>query len=279
VTWTIVGTNYGPATSTGFVLADQLPAGVGFVSATASPGLTCTTPAVGASGAITCTAPSVPATPAEGSSLTLKIVTTVDTTATAGTVLLNIATVNGDQPEPVPDPHVNRDTAAALVVTPDNPNPTPVPPTYPNPGGPPEPPHPDIRPPVPPRGAAGTRLALKKVASPRTASVGSSVAYTLRVTNIAEASALKVKVCDTPPSGLTIASAPGFRRSGRSVCTTISKLVVGATRTFHLTAIVRSGSPGVRTNRATADASNTPAVHASAATRVVAPPPPPPGLG
>ena len=36
LTWHVVGTNHGPGTSTGFVLADQLPAGVGFVSATAS---------------------------------------------------------------------------------------------------------------------------------------------------------------------------------------------------------------------------------------------------
>ena len=74
LTWTVVGTNYGPATSTGFVLADQLPAGVQFVRATASGALTCTTPAVGSSGAVTCTAPSVPAAPAAGSSLTLTIV-------------------------------------------------------------------------------------------------------------------------------------------------------------------------------------------------------------
>ena len=53
VTWSIVATNYGPATSTSFVLADQLPARVGFVSATASPSLTCTYPAVGSSAAIT----------------------------------------------------------------------------------------------------------------------------------------------------------------------------------------------------------------------------------
>ena len=42
------GTNYGPATSTGFVLADSLPPGVSFVSASGQPGaLTCTTPPVG----------------------------------------------------------------------------------------------------------------------------------------------------------------------------------------------------------------------------------------
>ena len=77
ITWHVVGTNYGPAVSTNFVLADQLPPGVEFVSATHGPALTCTTPPVGSSGKITCTAPSVPAAPADGSSLTLTIVATV----------------------------------------------------------------------------------------------------------------------------------------------------------------------------------------------------------
>src|SRR4029079_15220757 len=69
LTWRVVGTNQGPGTSTGFVLADQLPAGGGFVSASATTPLSCSTPAVGSSGAVTCTAPSVPAKPADGSSL------------------------------------------------------------------------------------------------------------------------------------------------------------------------------------------------------------------
>jgi uncharacterized repeat protein (TIGR01451 family) len=102
VTWKIVGTNYGPATSTGFVLADQLPPGVSFVSATAESPLTCTTPPVGGSGAVTCTAPSVPAKPADGSSLTLTIVATVPAGTADGTLLLNVATVSGDQNEPAP---------------------------------------------------------------------------------------------------------------------------------------------------------------------------------
>lgn len=282
VTWNIVATNHGPATSTGFVLADQLPAGVGFVSATASAPLSCTTPAVGASGSITCTAASVPATPAAGSSLTLTIVTTVNPTVLAGSVLLNITTVNGDQPEPVPDPHSNRDTAAALVVTPANPDPAPAPIPAPDPNGPPEPPHPDIRPPVPPRGDAGTRLRLRKVATPRSVPVGGKVFYALRVANIGEASALGIRVCDTPPAGVTIVSAPGFHRSGRSVCTTLSNLAVLAAKVFRLTGRVASGPPGNRINHATVTASDAPAAHASATTRVTpAPPspPPPPGLG
>lgn len=282
VTWNIVATNHGPATSTGFVLADQLPPQVSFVSATASAPLSCTTPPVGASGSITCTAASVPATPAAGSSLTLRVVTTVNETATAGAVLLNIATVNGDQPEPVPDPNPNRDTAAALVVTPDIPDPTPVPVPTPDPDGPPQPPHPNIRPPTPPLGAAGTQLALRKVASPRTVPLGGNVRYALRVDNIGEASALRVRVCDSPPAGVTIVSAPGFHRTGRSVCTTLSRLGVLAAKVFHLTAHVASGPTGLRTNHATVTASNAPVAHASAATRVTprpASPAPPAGLG
>jgi uncharacterized repeat protein (TIGR01451 family) len=278
VTWQIVATNYGPATSTGFILADQLPAGVSFVSATASAPLTCTTPPLGASGSITCTAASVPAKPAAGSSLTLTIVTTVNETATAGTVLLNIATVNGDQPEPVPDPHSNRDTAAALVTTPVIPDPAPGPIPTPEPNGPPEPPHPNIRPPAPPPGHAGTQLMLRKVATPRSVPAGGDVFYALRVANIGEASALGVRVCDSPPAGVTIVSAPGFHRSGLSVCTRLSRLGVLATKVLRLTARVASGSPGMRTNHATVTASNAPAAHASATTRVT-PAAAPPGLG
>jgi uncharacterized repeat protein (TIGR01451 family) len=285
VTWNIVATNYGPATSTGFVLADQLPAGVGFVTATASSPLSCTTPALGASGPIRCTAASVPATPAAGSSLTLTIVTTVNATAPAGTVLLNVATVNGDQPEPIPDPHANRDTAAALVVTVATPDPAPVPIPTPDPNGPPEPPHPNIRPPTPPVGPAGTRLTLRKLATPRTVPVGGDVLYTLRVANTGEASALRVRVCDSPPAGVTIAATPGFHRSGHSVCTTLSNLGVLATKVFRLPATVTSGSPGNRTNHATVTASNAPAAHANVTTRitpaprVTQPPAPPLGLG
>ncbi len=111
--------------------------------------------------------------------------------------------------------------------------------------------------------------------------VGGKVFYALRVANIGEASALRVRVCDTPPAGVTIVSAPGFHRSGRSVCTTISSLAVLAAKVFRLTARVTSGPPGNRTNHATVTASDAPAAHASATTRVTPPPPsaPPPELG
>ena len=129
LTWHVTGTNHGPGTSTGFVLADQLPAGVVFVSATASPALMCTSPAVGSTGgSVICTAPSVPAAPAQGSSLTLAIVGTVSSSATDGATLLNVVTVNGNEPEPVPDPHPNRDIVPTRVVVPPTPTPPPPPP-------------------------------------------------------------------------------------------------------------------------------------------------------
>ncbi len=271
VTWSIVATNYGPATSTGFVLADQLPARVGLVSATASPSLTCTYPAAGTSGAITCTAPSIPAAPAAGSSVTLTVVTSVPATTPDGTVLTNVTTVNGDQPEPTPDPHPNRDTASTVVETP----PTPVPPN-PTPEPQPQPPTPPVPPEKPeliPGGPAGTRISLHKLASPGTASRGQNVSFTLVLRNRGEPAALNVRVCDTPPPGLQITAAPGFHRSGDSVCTTVQELRYPGSRTFHLTALVTSGSPGVRTNRATATSSNTPAAHASAKIRILPPVP------
>ena len=267
LTWTVVGTNYGPATSTGFVMADQLPPGVQFVSVTASAALLCTTPAVGASGAVVCTAPSVPAAPAAGSSLTLKIVATVPSTTANGTVLANIATVNGDQSEPTPDPHPNRDTALTLVLVPDQPipppEPTPVPPTPP---GPPQPPVAPVHPPNIPGGPAGTLLKLLKTGSPATASLGDSVTYVLRVSNVGDAGAMKVRVCDTPPAGLTVTSAPGFKRSGNSFCTTISKLAIGRRKTLHVTARVTTTSTGRLINHATVESRNAPTRRARATT-------------
>ena len=146
------------------MLADQLPPGVAFVSATASPQLTCTTPPVGGNGAVTCTAPSVPPQPADGSSLTLRIVATVPADAADGTLLLNVATVRGDQDEPAPDPHPNRDTTLTTVVVPDKP----IPPEPPNPS-PPEPTaaSPPVTPPEPPTPKPFTaRLTLSKRANP-----------------------------------------------------------------------------------------------------------------
>jgi len=272
VTWHVVGTNYGPATSTGFVLADQLPPGVSFVSATASPQLTCTTPPVGGDGAVTCTAPSVPVQPADGSSLTLTIVATVPADTADGTLLLNVATVSGDQTEPAPDPHPNRDATITRVVVPPTPPPQPPEPAPPSPDGPP--PLPVPQPPEPAIPAVlGARLSLHKQASPPIVVAGARVRFTLRVRNTSEDSVLKVKVCDTLPHGLTVASAKGFNVRGRKLCASIGRIDAVGSKKVHFTARVQPGAPSHITNTATATASNARSATARARVRVVAPPP------
>jgi uncharacterized repeat protein (TIGR01451 family) len=195
----------------------------------------------------------------------------------AGTLLINEATVAGDQAEPTPDPHPNRDTAETLVVVPDQPVPPPTPQPLPDPDGPPQPPAPPHPAPDIPPGPAGTRLALQKLASPTTVSLGGVVNYRLRVSNIGEARALHVRVCDIPAAGLTVSSAPSFSSSGRKLCTTIPKLPVGTRRTFSITARVTSAPGGRVINRATVNARNAPARTARSPITVSLPPPP--GLG
>jgi large repetitive protein len=271
ITWKIVGTNYGPATSTGFILADQLPPGVSFVSAIASSPLSCTTPPVGGNGAVVCTAPSVPPKPAAGSSLTLTIVATVPAGTADGTVLLNVATVQGDQDEPAPDPHPNRDFTVTRVVVPDQPIPPPPDPLPPSPPGPPAPPVP--QPPEPPTpDVFSARLTLAKHAAPSFVTAGSTVAFTLRVSNVTEVSALKVRVCDTLPRGLAVTSAKGFRVRGRTLCAAVGTLKALASKSLHFTARVGSGAPSRIRNTATASARNVRRVGARATIHVAPPP-------
>jgi uncharacterized repeat protein (TIGR01451 family) len=264
LTWTLVATNHGPGTSTGFVLADELPAGVTFVSAAADPALTCSTPPAGAAGSIVCTAPSVPAAPAAGSTLTVTITATVPPDSANGAVLPNVTTVNGDQPEPVPDPHPNRDITLTRVVVDDQPLPPPPPPP-PDPDGPLEPPAPTPEGGVLPEQVASTRLTLRKRATGRQVSPGATVTFRLRVRNGGDAAALRVRICDRLPRGLRAISAPGFSASGRTLCRRIGRIGVGAERVLHVTVRVRSHAPRVMGNVATARASNAPRVLARAA--------------
>ncbi len=276
VSWRVTATNWGPGTSTGFILADQLPAGVQFTGASAPASVTCTTPPVGATGAVTCTAASVPPTPAAGSSVTVTITARVPATAADGTLLANVATVQGDQPEPVPDPHPNRDMTLTRVVVPNHPLP-PAPPLPPSPPGPPEPPAPPIPPPGPP-GVLGTRLTLRKQAVPSHTAIGAHVAIRLRVSNIGEDSALGVRLCDALPRGLAVASAHGFTAHGRTLCRTLGTLDVLASRTVSFTAVVTGAAARSIRNVATVRARNTPSARGRA-TIYVAPPKPPPGRG
>ena len=109
---------------------------------------------------------------------------------------------------------------------------------------------------------AGTRLTLRKRASRRVVGPGDTVRFRLRVRNAGEASALRVRICDRLPRGLTVVSAPGFRGRGRILCTRVSRMSVGSERVRHVTARVGAGAPRVMRNVATARAVNARRVHA-----------------
>ena len=278
LTWNLLATNHGPGTSTGFVLADQLPADVAFVSLSAPPSLACSTPPVGTTGTITCTSASVPPAPADGSSLALTITGRVLDNAADGELLVNAATVAGDQPEPLPDPNPNRDSTVSRVVVPEEPIPAPKPPLPQGgvlPSGPLEVPVPAEKLPGPP-GILDTRLSLRKRAIPSDAVIGGEVGIRLTVNNTGENAALGVRVCDTLPKGLVPAATRGFSVHAGTVCATLKKLAPLATHTLTFMARVSAGAPRTIHNTATAHASNARAVHSRAVVHVV---PRPNGLG
>jgi uncharacterized repeat protein (TIGR01451 family) len=145
----------------------------------------------------------------------------------------------------------------------------------PQPDGPPTPPVVPVHPPNIPAGPAGTRLRLIK-AGPATAGTGGRIRYTLRVRNLGEAAALKVRVCDRLPAGVSLVAGSDFHRSGRSVCAAVGTVKVLRGRTLHLSVRVTAAASGRLINRATATSRNAPTRRARATTRVLGPPPPPP---
>jgi uncharacterized repeat protein (TIGR01451 family) len=105
LTFTLVVANDGPSAATGVVVSDQLPAGIGFVSANPSQG------ACGeAAGLVTCNLGAI----ADGAAAQITIVTTVDGQL-AGDTITNTAEVDGVEQDP--DPSNNSDDAAVDLVS------------------------------------------------------------------------------------------------------------------------------------------------------------------
>jgi uncharacterized repeat protein (TIGR01451 family) len=105
ITWTMVVTNNGPDTDTGVTIADPMPSGNTFVSATTTQG-SCTGGAI-----LNCDL----GTMAAGATVTITLVTTPSTVGTQ----TNVVTVAGDRPET--DTTNNRATATVLVTGPHKP--------------------------------------------------------------------------------------------------------------------------------------------------------------
>ncbi len=97
LTYTLVVRNNGPSIADNVVFRDPLPTGTAFTSLNA-PGMTCTTPAVGASGDVVCST----ATLAVGATTTLTLVVQVSPTLLDGAVITNAAAVRSDTPDLVP---------------------------------------------------------------------------------------------------------------------------------------------------------------------------------
>jgi uncharacterized repeat protein (TIGR01451 family) len=153
VVFTITLTNHGPNDATNVKVDDVLPAGLTFVSFSASQGID--DPAVG-----TWSVGTVP----DGATATLDVEARV---TAAGTYLNAVVVAASDQFDP--EPNNNRDAA---VVT-----------------------------------AAQSDLAETKVASPRQATVGSLVTFTIAVNDLGPSVAMGVFVTDKLPAGLAFVSA------------------------------------------------------------------------
>ena len=107
IAWTLVATNHGPSTATAVTVADALPAGVTFVSATPTQG-TCSAVLQTVSCSLGALAPAGAAQ--------IQVVGSV-AAALQGTKIVNTSTISGDQPDPAPAN--NSSTATTNVGAPD----------------------------------------------------------------------------------------------------------------------------------------------------------------
>jgi uncharacterized repeat protein (TIGR01451 family) len=115
------------------------------------------------------------------------------------------------------------------------------------------------------------KLALVKVAARKVVKAGQSVRFTLRVTDIGQAPATNVQVCDQVPAHTTVASAPTGSFVGGKVCYRIGTLNAGVSATRFITLRVDSDAPAIKiTNHGTATAANAAGVKAQATINVPA---------
>jgi MYXO-CTERM domain-containing protein len=114
VTLSVMATNVGPDDAADAALAFPMPPGLTFVSLTAPPSWSCSTPSVDTTGTVTCTLATFPAS----ETAAFAIVMHVDAGAAAGTYFTSVVTLSTS----TFDPTVENDAATAVVQTPPPPD-------------------------------------------------------------------------------------------------------------------------------------------------------------
>ncbi|HYC94018.1 MAG TPA: DUF11 domain-containing protein [Thermoanaerobaculia bacterium] len=112
VTYTITLRNAGPSDAQNVALTDVLPASTRFVSLTAAPGYTCTTPPAGGTGTVTCTRAVLPPS---ATADTFTLVVHVDGTTAGGTAIVNTVSATTTTPDPVPGNDAATATTTVIV--------------------------------------------------------------------------------------------------------------------------------------------------------------------
>jgi uncharacterized repeat protein (TIGR01451 family) len=236
--YTEIATNNGPnaVPANTLVIYQQTPASTAFQSITVDANWTCTTPGAGNSGPIICTYNLALANGATTTADPIVITESVTAGTAADTTILNSATVTSQTIDPVPN---NNTSVTTVLVEP----------------------------------AADADLALFMAASPTPVFLSSTLAYTIQVQNLGQASAAAVQVADTIPTGTTLVSAngsAGWACTGTTAitCSLTGTMVQGATGTITITVTTPSTS-GPISNTATVSTSTTDPVSTNNSATVV----------
>jgi len=221
--------NNGPGTATGVLVTDILPSTVTFSLASTSQGV--------------CSGPASPASPVVCSLGTIPNGAVVDisiaVTAAAAGSLPNVATVSGNEPDPLPDNNSSSFTVA-ISGSPD--------------------------------------LTVLTTATPDSVILGSNLTFSVTAVNVGTVPATGVVITDTLPAGVTLVSvsAPGAAAPCTTVLPTVTCPVggIGSGASFNVLIVVTPTATGTITNTATISANQTdpnPANNTASASATVLP--------
>jgi uncharacterized repeat protein (TIGR01451 family) len=236
ISYTQAVTNNGPSIETNATFTDAIPAGTTLVSFTPPANWTCNAIAAGGTGTFTCTL-NGGQTIAVGASVNFPLVVKVSSSTTPGTTIINSPSVTST----VGDPVSGNNSAIPVKTTVASPT--------------------------------QADVSITKSAAPEPVNVGTTLTYTLTVSNSGPAVATSVVVTDSLPSEVSYISV----FSSQAVCSyaaptvtcTISSLAVGSIVTINIYATANSFSSGsLSTNTANIPCVNDPNCANNAASSV-----------